>query len=99
MLAELDAAKRQAEAVRQLLNWQREARRRARAWDGPAVWDLARSPQRQLVAALLDPSRELQADLNRVCAEAVAAEAGQSLVRGSRPLADRVRLCRPASTS
>jgi hypothetical protein len=74
------------------VQWRREANRRAGSLDAPAVWGLANDPEVRAVAAVLDPQGELQADLNRVCAEAVARQAGGSLVRGSRPLADRSRL-------
>jgi hypothetical protein len=92
-LHELTSSERHAEAVRLLLDWRREARSRARSLDAPPVWELATAPSIQAVAAELAPGGELQADLNRVCAEAVAGEAGALfLVRGSRPLADRGRL-------
>ena len=42
-------------------------------------------------AACLDSSGELLAELRRVCAEAIAEAAGRHWVRGSRPLADRLR--------
>ena len=97
-LSAFDTAQQRTEAVRQLVVWQREARRRAPDLNAPEVWDLARNAQRQSVAELLDPGGDLQNDLNRICAQAVAGEAGRSLVQGSRPLADRVRLCRPKSS-
>jgi hypothetical protein len=91
-LHELTSLERNAEAVRLLLAWRREASCRAKSLAAPPVWGLASAPSVQAVAAELDPGGELQADLNRVCAEAVASEVGSSLVRGSRPLADRGRL-------
>ncbi len=42
----------------------------------------------QALAARLDRSGELLAELRRVCAEAVAEAAGSHLVRGGRPGAD-----------
>lgn len=80
---------RQAAGI--LVQWRAEARRRARSLDAPAVWALAGSFDIQEVARHLDPTGALQADLDRVCAEAVAEVAGRHLVRGSRPLADRSR--------
>ena len=88
----LNPSTRDIESAHRLLGWRREANRRAGALDAPAVWALANDPHIRAAAAALDPNGELQADLNRVCAEAVAREAGGSLVRGSRPLADRSRL-------
>jgi hypothetical protein len=85
------------ESSRRLVGWRREANRRARSLAAPAVWGLANDPQVKAVTAALDPGGELQADLDRVCAEAVASEAGRFLVRGSRPLADRGRLSRRTS--
>ncbi len=96
---ELTPPQRDAEAARRLIDWHNEARRRARDWGGLLVWDLAGDPRIRATIALLDPSGELQADLGRACAEAVASEAGGCLVQGSRPLADRCRLVRPKSTS
>jgi hypothetical protein len=43
----------------------------------------------------LDPTGTLAADLDRVCAEAVAEFAGRHLVQVGRPLADRRRRERP----
>ena len=79
------------EAVRRLIQWRAEARQRARSVGAPAVWALAEDPDIQELAKRLDPTGGLQADLNRVCAEAVSKVAGRHLVRGSRPLADRGR--------
>ena len=83
--------KRARDAARTLVQWQVEARRRARSLGAPGVWDLARAPQIREVAHGLDPTGELQSDLDRVCAEEVAAVAGRHLVGASRPLADRRR--------
>jgi hypothetical protein len=94
-LRALPPALHAAEAARRLVGWRREAHRRARSLTAPAVWGLANDPQVRAAVAALDAAGELQADLDRVCAEAVAREAGRSLVRGSRPPADRARLCRP----
>jgi hypothetical protein len=91
-LHKLTSPERNAEAGRLLLAWRREASSRARTLAAPAVWGLANAPSVQAVAAALDPGGELQADLNRVCAEAVASEVGGCLIRGSRPLADWGRL-------
>lgn len=77
-----------------LLGWRREARRRAATLGAPAVWGLARDPRVTAVARALDPGGGLHAELNRVCAEAVAAEAGRPLLAGSRPPADRDRQTR-----
>jgi hypothetical protein len=79
------------EATRLLLAWRQEARRRAGRLGAPAAWALADSPAVQALAARLDRSGELLAELRRACAEAVAAAAGRHLVRGSRPRADRKR--------
>lgn len=94
----MDITQRRTVAVRQLMAWQKEARRRAPDLNAAEVWDLARNAQKQSIAELLDPDGDLQSDLNRVCAQAIAGEAGRSLVQGSRPLADRVRLYRPKSS-
>jgi hypothetical protein len=93
-LARIDAQpldRRSLEAARILGQWRADARERARSLGAPAVWALVQDPDIQRVAQRLDPSGELYADLNRVCAEAVAEVAGRHLVRGSRPLADRSR--------
>lgn len=100
-LARLQAlvpASRAAESAARLMEWRREAGRRAGSLGAPPVWELAHDPGVRAVAAALDPGGELQADLDRVCAEAVGREAGGSLVRGSRPLADRARLGRSKSS-
>jgi hypothetical protein len=98
-LHDLMPSGREAEAAGRLLGWRREANRRARSLAAPPVWGLANDPRVRGVAAALDPGGELQADLDRVCAEAVAGEAaGGCLVRGSRPLADRGRLLKPSMT-
>ena len=86
-LATLPERQRQAEAQYWLARWSREARRRATFLSAPEVWDLARSPGVQHQAAALDPSGELQQDLERVCAEAIAAVVDRSLVPSSRPVA------------
>ena len=93
----MSIAERNAEATRLLLAWRREANNRAGKLDAPPVWGVANSPTVRKVAATLDPKGELQADVNRVCAEAVAAKVGRFLVRGSRPLADRGRLLKIAA--
>ena len=82
--------------MRQLLGWEREAHRRAARLSEPEVWALARDPFRRAVVQALDPkgTLELLADLERVCAEAIASQAGRFLVGVSRPLADRGRLTR-----
>jgi hypothetical protein len=97
-LQSLTPSDRDAESVRLLLAWRREAYLRAKSLDAPPVWGLANAPQIQALTGQLDPGGDLQADLNRVCAEAVASEAGPSLVRGSRPLADRCRLLKRMPT-
>jgi hypothetical protein len=79
------------EAAGILVQWWAEARRRARSLGAPAVWTLARDPDIHQVAQKLDPTGGLRADLNWICAEAVAEVAGRHLVGGSRPLADRSR--------
>jgi hypothetical protein len=94
-LRELPSARRQAEAALRLVAWRREARRRAGSLAAPSVWALPKDPSIRAAVAALDPGGELQADLRRVCAEAVAGAAGPALVGGSRPLADRARLSRP----
>lgn len=88
----MEPSARVDESARLLVEWRREADRRARSLGAPAAWDLARGYARDVT---LDPKDDLQADLNRVCAEAVARQAGGCLVRGSRPLADRCRLDKP----
>jgi hypothetical protein len=88
-------AEQPREASRLLMAWRQEARLRADRLDAPAVWALAQDPSIRAAVAALDPSGELQADLDRVCAEAIARAAGPSLVRGSRPVADRGRLMMP----
>jgi len=94
-LARLQASElttRRAESARLLVAWRVEASRRAGSTGASAIWALSHDPDIRSIAAALDPEGELQADLDRVCAEAVAREVGASLVRGSRPLADRARL-------
>ena len=90
-IAALAPDRRAGEAARTLMGLQAEARRRARLLGAPAVWDLARSIEINKLIYRLDPTGGLRADLNRVCAEAIAEVAGRQLVRGSRPLADRFR--------
>ena len=95
--ARMTDRQKKAEAMRQLLGWRREAYRRAARLSAPEVWALARDPLRRAVVRALGPKGKLQllADLEQICAEAVASQAGRFLVRGSRPLADRARLVRP----
>jgi hypothetical protein len=90
--AGLSAAERWREANRKLIGWRGEARYRARHLGVAAAWALAADPEIQAVARALDPSGELESELRRACAEAVAEAAGWHLVAGSRPLADRSRL-------
>jgi hypothetical protein len=93
-LARLDAKtseERAQDAARVLVQWRAVARERARSLGAPAVWALAHDPDNQTTVQHLDPSGALQADLNRVCAEAVAEVAGRHLVCVSSPLADRSR--------
>ena len=96
-LCHLSPPRRDSESARRLIDWRREADRRTRDGGAPPVWDLARDPTVRATAEALDPGGELQADLDRICAEAVAREAGGCLVKGSRPLADRCRLLGPDS--
>lgn len=91
----LTPPQKQAEAARQLVGWRQEAFRRAQHLTAPCVWALAYDPGRRALALVLDPSRGLLEDLEHACAEAIASQAGRHLVSGSRPLADRGRLCRP----
>jgi hypothetical protein len=86
-LHDLPTAERDARAAQRLLEWRREAYRRARSLSEPEVWALAHDPRVQATAAALDPSGELQAELNRICAEAVASAAG-GMVRPSPPKAE-----------
>jgi hypothetical protein len=88
-LAETGRASRAGRRL--LIGWRIEARYRAEHLGAPAAWALASDPHIRLVARTLDPSGELEAELRRVCAEAVAEAAGRHLVSGSRPLADRGR--------
>ena len=90
-IAALAPDARAREAARTLVGLQAEARRRAQSLGAPAVWELARSIEINELIKRLDPTGGLRADLDRVCAEAIAEVAGRHLVRGSRPLADRSR--------
>ena len=93
-LARIDAApldRMARQAAETLIRWRAEARHRARSLGAPAVWDLARDAGIQEVARRLDSTGGLYAELERVCAEAVADIAGRHLVGASRPLADRRR--------
>ena len=96
---DLTPRQRDVESARRLIGWRREADRRARDLAAPTVWSLADDPAVRATAAALDPGGELQADLDRTCAEAVARQAGGCLIRGSRPLADRGRLLGPRPTA
>jgi hypothetical protein len=78
-----------AEEVRFLQECRAKARRRADDLGAPAVWDVAKDARPKALA--LDPTGELMAEVNRLCADEVAAVAGPHLVRGSRPAADRAR--------
>lgn len=91
----LTVEQKKAEAGRQLFDWRQEAFHRAQYLTAARVWALAEEPRRRALARALDSTGELLADLERVCAEAVAGHAGRHLVQGSRPLADRGRFCRP----
>ena len=77
-----------------LASWQIEARRRGRFLHTPPVWSLAADTHTQAVAAALDPTGELQRDLNRVCADTVAQNAAQQLISTPRPTSDRPRWTR-----
>ncbi len=83
--------RRTREAAWMLLGLQAEARRRAHSLGAAAVWELVRSVKLNEVLEQLDPTGGLRADLERVCAEAIAEVAGRHLVQASRPLADRFR--------
>ncbi len=78
-------------ACRWLAYWREEARRRARRLGAPAAWRLLREPAVVALVPRLDPTGELAADLAWVIAEAVAAASDRRLVRGCRPVADRVK--------
>ena len=74
-----------------LTNWQREARRRAK-WLGAApVWQLARDPNTQAAAEILDPTGGLLGDLRHICAEAIAEVVDRRMVQTGRPLSERRR--------
>jgi hypothetical protein len=92
-LRDLPAPERDAECTRRLLQWRQEVYRCAGSLSAPTVWALANDPRLQEVARALDPSGELQADLNRVCVEAVASLAGNGPVRWTQaepvPASDR----------
>jgi hypothetical protein len=70
--------------------WKREARRRANALDAPAAWRLVKECER--LSSVLDPTGELQMDLKRIVAEALASALGIHLIRPCRPKADRYRI-------
>ena len=74
-----------------LAGWQTEARRRGRFLHTRPVWSLAADTHIQAVAAALDPTGELQRDLNRLCADTVAQNAAQQLISTLRPTSDRPR--------
>ena len=81
-------------AMQSLLGWKVEARQRALTLSAPEVWALAADPRNRELANRLDESGDLLADLQRICAEAVAEMAESRLLAASRPAADRVRLRR-----
>ena len=81
-------------AMQSLLGWKVEARKRAQTLSAPEVWALAADPRNRELANRLDESGDLLADLQRICAEAVAEMAESRLLTASRPAADRVRLRR-----
>jgi hypothetical protein len=88
-LHNLDDRTRRTVANQLLANWQAEARRRAQWLGSPAVWRLTTDPHIQAVIRELDPSGDLSADLNRVCAEAIAEAVDRRMVRSCRPLGGR----------
>ena len=69
-----------------LMNWQSEARRRAKWLGAPAVWRLAADSHIRAIIAALDPSGELLADLLRVCAEAIAEVVDRRMIHSSRSM-------------
>lgn len=63
-----------------------------RLYTGPSIGSgMVEGAAKNLIGRRLEPTGGLRADLDRVCAEAVAGVAGRHLVCGSRPLADRSR--------
>src|SRR5262245_12100363 len=96
-LPSLTDGQRRVVASWHLRRWRKEVLRRAQNLGAPAVWALAAEVQAK--AAALDPSGELAADLQRVCAEAIASVAGRHLVSGSRPVAERARMEERATPS
>jgi hypothetical protein len=76
---------RRAVANQLLTNWQAEARRRAKWLGSPAAWQLTTDPHIQAVIRELDPTGDLSADLNRICAEAIAEAVDRRMVRSCRP--------------
>jgi len=92
-LENLPKARRAGAAADLLVGWESKAHRLARKLTTTPVWDLTRDPEIQAKIRAVDPAAELEleADLDRVCVEAVASAAGRHLTGGSRPLADRAR--------
>ena len=90
----LTPERKRIEANRQFSRWKQEAFHRAKYLSAPRVWALYDDPCRRALAQVLDPTGALLADLEWICARAVAGQAGRHLVQGSRPLADRGRLSR-----
>ncbi len=90
-LQELPRRQKPGVAAMVLASWQIEARRRGRFLHTPAVWALAADPHIHAVAAALDPTGELQADLNRLCADTIAQNAAQQLIATPRPASDGFR--------
>jgi hypothetical protein len=87
---DLTDQQKQAEARRLLQAWRREAQRRAEDLNAPPVWALVSAATVRGVIAAVEPSGELQADLEWVCTEAVAAVAGRHLITGSRVDPERI---------
>ena len=60
-------------AVSWLLQWRKEAQRRARSLEAAAVWALVDDPRVRAVVQQLDDGGSLLSHVRRVCAEVVAA--------------------------
>ena len=74
-----------------LSKWQSEAQRRAKFLHAPAAWQLATDRDNRAIIQALDPTGDLSADLNRVCAEAIAEQADYRMIPSCRPLTTRGR--------
>ena len=87
----VQARHRLAVANQLLIDLQAEARRRANWLGSPPAWRLTTDPHIQTAIRELDPTGNLLADLQRVCAEAIAEVVDRRMIDSCRPLIARTR--------